>query len=94
MGTGTSQSFVPAFSSTFEMSPLAFAGASAKEMSVGGTSMCSKVPLMLSFPPIAPSPNPICAYSAPSRAESGTPQRLGSRFKRMKNSWKVRRISS
>ena len=76
------------------MSPLAFAGASAKEMSVGGTSIFSKVPLMLSLPPMAPKPNCICAYSAPNSALKGTPQRLGSRFRRMKNSWKVRRISS
>ena len=57
-----------------------------KQISVGGTSMCSNVPLMLSLPPIAPSPKPICAYSAPRSAERGCPQRSGSLLRRMKNS--------
>ena len=77
--------------STLVISLLADAGASAKDMSVGGTSRSSKEPLMESLPPIAPKPSFICAYSAPSRADAGLPQRSGSVPSRSKNSCKVRR---
>lgn len=50
----------------------------AKETSVGGTVMSSKVPLMESLPPIAPTPNCSCASSAPRSAASGFPQRTAS----------------
>ena len=76
------------------MSRDALAGASAKEMSVGGTWMCSKVPLMLSLPPMAPRESPICAYTAPRSALAGTPQTFLSEVILSKNSCKVRRISS
>ena len=48
-GMGSRYSFIPASPITFAISSLALAGASAKEMRVGGTSICSKVPLMLSL---------------------------------------------
>ena len=61
----------------------------ANETSVGGTSICSKVPDMESLPPIAPIPSCSCASNAPSSAANGLPQRLGSSFNRSKYSWKV-----
>ena len=59
---------------TFSMSPTAVA----KLTSVGGTSRSLKVPLMLSLPPMAPTPKSSCAASAPNRLPTGLPQRSGS----------------
>ena len=61
-------------------------------MSVGGTSIFSKLPLMESLPPIAPNPNRSCAVSAPNSAAVGLPHRAGSAFMRSKNSCNVKRI--
>ena len=49
---------------------------------------------MESLPPIAPRPRLICAYKAPNSAAVGTPQRFLSSRRRIKNSCKVRRMSS
>ena len=48
-----------------------FATSTAKDTSVGGTSISLKVPDILSLPPMDGSPNPICAAYAPSSAENG-----------------------
>ena len=58
----------------------------ANEISVGGTWIFSKVPLMLSLPPIAPVLSPSCASIAPRSAASGSPQRSGSEPNRLKYS--------
>ena len=50
----------------------------AKLTSVGGTSSCSKLPLIESLPPMAPTPRSAWAMSAPSTEATGLPQRLGS----------------
>ena len=65
----------------------------AKEMSVGGTSRSSKVPLIESLPPIEPMPSPIWASKAPSRAASGLPHLLPSCFGDPKYSWNERYTS-
>ena len=62
----------------------------AKETSVGGTSMSSNEPDMESLPPIAARHRFSCAVYAPSRADSGLPNRFGSLPRRSKYSWKVR----
>ena len=62
----------------------------AKEISVGGTSRFSNVPLMESLPPIAAAPMPICALYAPSMAAIGAPQREGTLPGFPKYSWKLR----
>ena len=67
-------SFAPMFSAkVFVTILLALPTPIAKDISVGGTSIFSKLPLILSLPPIAPTPKPICAYNAPSNAERGCP---------------------
>ena len=66
----------------------------AKLTSVGGTSSPSKLPDMLSLPPMEAMPSPICASSAPSSAAIGLPQRSGCSPMCSKYSWKVRYISS
>ena len=53
-------------------------GVMPKAISVGGTWMSSKVPLMESFPPMDGRPSESCIRSAPSNAESGLPQVCGS----------------
>ena len=62
----------------------------AKLTSVFGTFRFSKVPLMLSLPPIPAQPLAFCASSAPSSAAAGLPQ-LSSSTARPKNSWNDRR---
>ena len=64
--------------------------ATAKEISVGGTSRFSNEPDMESLPPIAPAPRSTCAISAPSTAAVGLPQRSGSSRSFSKYSWKLR----
>ena len=59
---------------------------------VGGTCMCSKVPLMESFPPIEGSPSSACILSVPRRAARGLPQVWGSCVMRSKYSWYEKRI--
>ena len=44
-----------------------------KAMSMGGTLICWKVPLIESLPPIDGSPSSTCIRSAPSSAASGLP---------------------
>ncbi len=74
-------------------------GATANEISVGGTfisvpvSLSLNVPDILSLPPIAPSPSLTCASIAPSSAANGLPQRFGSVPSRSKYSWKDNLIS-
>ena len=70
---------------------LALVMVTAKLTSVGGTSSSSKLPLMLSLPPIEGSPRCSWAVRAPSRAEVGLPQRWGTSRSRSKYSWNVRR---
>ena len=65
-------------------------GVTAKETSVGGTSRSSKLPDMLSLPPMAAAPSASCASSAPSSAAKGLPQRSGSVRRRSKYSCKLR----
>ena len=62
----------------------------AKLTRVGGTSISSKLPDMLSFPPMAAMPRPSWASSAPRSAAKGLPQRSGSVRRRSKYSWKLR----
>ncbi len=69
-----------------------FATSTAKDTSVGGTSISLKVPDMESLPPIDGSPYPICASYAPSNAANGWLQREGSSVMRLKYSWNVNRI--
>ncbi len=57
---------------------------------MGGTSSASKLPDMLSLPPMAAMPRASWASSAPSSAAIGLPQRAGSLPSRSKYSWKVR----
>ena len=71
---------------TFLVLPMAVA----KLTRVGGTSMLSKLPDMESLPPMAATPRSTWAFSAPSSAAKGWPQRSGSLPKRWKYSWKVR----
>ena len=63
----------------------------AKATRVGGTSISLKVPDMLSFPPMAAVPMAISAWSAPSSADRGAPQRTGSCMGLPKYSWRVKR---
>ena len=72
-----------------EMTFLASASETAKETSVGGTSICSKVPDIESLPPIEAAPSCSWASRLPSRAAIGLPQRVGSSVIRSKYSWKV-----
>ncbi len=72
----------------------ALPGATAKETSVGGTSMSLNVPDMESLPPMAPRRSSFWAVKAPSRAEKGLPHRVGSVLSFSKYSWRVRRMSS
>ena len=58
-----------------------------KEINVGGTLMCSKVPLIESFPPIDGSPSAICIFSEPRSALIGLPQTAGSWVILSKYSW-------
>jgi len=67
--------------------------ATAKEISVGGTSRSSNEPDMESLPPIAPAPRSTWAISAPSTAAVGLPQRSGSSRSFSKYSWNVRYMS-
>ena len=62
----------------------------AKEISVGGTSISSNVPLMESFPPMAATPSSFCARNAPKTAAMGFPQRFPSLPGFSKYSWKER----
>ena len=73
------------------MSP-SFATSTAKDTSVGGTSISLKEPDMESFPPMDGSPNAICALYAPSSAANGWLQRFGSSLILRKYSWNVKRI--
>ena len=57
-----------------------------KATRVGGTWMCSKVPLMESLPPMDGRPRAACIFSAPRRALSGLPQVCGSEVMRSKYS--------
>ena len=66
------------------------AGAIAKEINVGGTSISRKEPDIESLPPIAAAPNSNWASNAPSSAAKGLPQRVGSLCNFSKNSCKVR----
>ncbi|CRH73414.1 Uncharacterised protein [Chlamydia trachomatis] len=65
--------FLNSGETTFLASPVE----TAKEISVGGTSRFSKLPLIESLPPIAPTPKSICALKAPRIAAIGFPQRSG-----------------
>ncbi len=49
-----------------------------KAINVGGTFMCSKVPLIESLPPMDGRPNASCIFRAPSSALRGLPQLCGS----------------
>ena len=82
----------PALNSGETMSPQR-AVVTAKEISVGGTSRSSKVPLMESLPPTAATPMSIWALKAPSTAERGWLQRFPSLPGWPKYSWKVRYTS-
>ena len=62
----------------------------AKETSVGGTSMSSNVPLIESLPPMEAMPNSNWAVSAPSKAAAGLPHREASSVMRSKYSWNVK----
>ena len=68
------------------------ATSTANEHNVGGTSIFSNVPDMLSFPPIEGSPKPICASYAPRSAANGWLQREGSSVILLKYSWNVNLI--
>ncbi len=63
-----------------------FSGATAKDISVGGTSKSRNVPDMESLPPMAAAPSSNCASTVPSNAENGLPQRSGSLRSFSKNS--------
>ena len=63
--------------------------ATAKLTSVGGTSISSNVPDMLSLPPMEGRPRRSCACIAPRSAAAGLPQREGTSFNLSKYSWKV-----
>ena len=65
----------------------------AKAIRVGGTSISSKLPLMLSLPPIAGSPHRRWTVSAPRRAARGRPQDSGPRSVRPKYSCRLKRTS-
>ena len=54
--------------------------------------MSSKLPDMLSLPPIEASSNPCCASFAPKSAAKGSPQRSGSVPSFSKYSWNVKWI--
>ena len=73
---------------------LAFVIATAKLTSVGGTSIVSNVPDILSLPPIDGIPSLSCASIAPRSAAAGLPQRSGTSFNLSKYSWNVRRAVS
>ena len=73
-----------------EMMFLMLSVVTAKETNVGGTSICSKVPLIESLPPIAAISRPFCAMNAPNSAARGLPQRLPSFMGFSKYSWKER----
>ena len=90
-GTGISTSLVPGCFTQAERVRLAFVMERAKLTRVGGTSKSSKEPDILSLPPIAGSPIPIWAESAPNSAAAGWPQREGTACSRGKYSWKVSR---
>ena len=79
----------PACLNSVETTLSALAVETAKDTSVGGTSMFSNVPDMESLPPIEPQDSSSCALNAPSRAAMGLPQRLGSFWVRSKYSWNV-----
>ena len=64
----------------------------AKEQSVGGTSISLNVPDIESLPPIDGRPYLICASNAPSSAENGWLHLLGSSFILRKYSWNVNLI--
>ena len=64
----------------------------ANEQSVGGTSISSNVPDMLSLPPIDGSPKPNCASYAPRSAENGWLHLSGSSVILLKYSWNVNLI--
>ena len=72
--------FEPAFLNSDEIVLLAFVIATAKLTRVGGTSMSSNEPDILSLPPIEGRPSFNCACIAPSRAAAGLPQREGTSF--------------
>ena len=80
---------LPASLNSVETTRFASAVDTAKETSVGGTSIFSKVPDMESLPPIDAQESSSCARYAPSSAENGLPQRLGLFCVRSKYSWKV-----
>ena len=90
-GSGNTTTSWPSPCSAAETVRLAFVIVSAKLTSVGGTSKCSNVPLMLSLPPMAGRPSPSCAANAPKSAPAGFPQRVGSSVMRSKYSWNVSR---
>ena len=66
-----STSLSPASFSSGVITSFSLATSTAKETSVGGTSISLKVPDMESFPPMDGSPKPICASNAPSSAANG-----------------------
>ena len=66
----------------------------AKDINVGGTSISSKVPLIESLPPIAPTPSSFCALNAPRTAAIGLPHLFGSFISLSKYSWNERYTSS
>ncbi len=85
--------FLPASLNSSETIYLISLVVTAKEMSVGGTWICSKVPLMESFPPIAAIPSSFCALYAPSRDAKGLPHFSGSSPSLSKYSWKLKYTS-
>ena len=84
----------PAPLNSGEVARVALPTATAKLMRVGGTlssaPSSSKLPLMESLPPMAPTPRSICAMRAPSTAAVGWPQRSGTSRRRSKYSWNER----
>ena len=80
------QTRLPARLNSGEITLAALVIATAKETKVGGTSSCSKEPLIESLPPMAPTPKSNCAANAPSSAANGLPQRAGSFLGFSKNS--------
>ena len=90
----SSTTLCPAALNSGETTSPALPVVTAKETSVGGTSICSNVPLMESLPPMAAMPRAFCASNAPSSAASGCPQRAGSCPGFRKYSWKERYVSA
>ncbi len=83
---------LPAAFSSGDIIFLASATSKAKDTSVGGTSIFSKVPDMESLPPMDGRPYFICASKAPSSAVKGALHLVSSSVMRLKYSWNVKRI--